>query len=145
MGPHAAKHLPGCSSRGLLQAVPHCSNGHFQRVPLQLRILRVAGKYGEKNEVPQSVQCLCRNGTASRGLRCEEDFHFVDDMFNLSRSRVKQFCQILESKRWGISYTFPNGLRLNTIDQDMLSCLKKTGSMGSRWEQSPDHSEYSMR
>ena len=58
------------------------------------------------------------------------EFHFVDDMFNLSRSRVKQFCQILENKRWGISYTFPNGLRLNTIDEDMLSCFKKTGVYG---------------
>jgi anaerobic magnesium-protoporphyrin IX monomethyl ester cyclase len=58
------------------------------------------------------------------------EFHFVDDMFNLSGTRVKQFCQILDSKGWGVTYTFPNGLRLNTLDQEMLSCLKKTGVYG---------------
>ncbi len=57
-----------------------------------------------------------------------KEFHFVDDMFNASRNRVRQFCEILESKHWEISYTFPNGLRLNTLDAEMLSSMKKTGA-----------------
>jgi anaerobic magnesium-protoporphyrin IX monomethyl ester cyclase len=57
-----------------------------------------------------------------------KEFHFVDDMFNASRSRVRAFCNTLESKKWDISYTFPNGLRLNTLDADMLSRMKKTGA-----------------
>ena len=56
------------------------------------------------------------------------EFHFVDDMFNLSKRRVIEFCRILEDKRWGISYSFPNGLRLNTIDREMLDWMKKTGA-----------------
>lgn len=56
------------------------------------------------------------------------EFHFIDDMFNMSRKRVLEFCKILESKKWDISYTFPNGLRLNTIDSETLAWMKKTGA-----------------
>lgn len=57
-----------------------------------------------------------------------KEFHFIDDMFNASKKRVIEFCRMLEGKNWGISYSFPNGLRLNTIDEEMLKCMKKTGA-----------------
>ncbi len=56
------------------------------------------------------------------------EFHFIDDMFNMSRTRVLEFCRILDSRKWGINYTFPNGLRLNTIDRETLAWMKKTGA-----------------
>ncbi|MFC1834154.1 B12-binding domain-containing radical SAM protein [Thermodesulfobacteriota bacterium] len=56
------------------------------------------------------------------------EFHFVDDMFNASKSRVLKFCQMLQEKDWGINYTFPNGLRLNTLDEEMLLAMKRTGA-----------------
>jgi anaerobic magnesium-protoporphyrin IX monomethyl ester cyclase len=57
-----------------------------------------------------------------------KEFHFIDDMFNMSKKRVMDFCHMLEQKRWGISYSFPNGLRLNTLDREMLIAMKKTGA-----------------
>jgi radical SAM superfamily enzyme YgiQ (UPF0313 family) len=57
-----------------------------------------------------------------------KEFHFVDDMFNASKSRVLEFCATLKRKNWGISYTFPNGLRLNTIDEEMLVAMKESGA-----------------
>ncbi len=56
------------------------------------------------------------------------EFHFVDDMFNAIPSRVKDFCRILGEKHWNISYTFPNGLRLNTLSREMLADMKRTGA-----------------
>lgn len=56
------------------------------------------------------------------------EFHFIDDMFNQSKKRVIEFCKRLDSLNWGINYSFPNGLRLNTIDGEMLSWMKKTGA-----------------
>lgn len=56
------------------------------------------------------------------------EFHFIDDMFNMSKKRVLDFCHTLESKNWNISYSFPNGLRLNTLDGEMLTAMKKTGA-----------------
>jgi anaerobic magnesium-protoporphyrin IX monomethyl ester cyclase len=57
-----------------------------------------------------------------------KEFHFVDDMFNASKSRVMEFCTILKNKNWGINYTFPNGLRLNTIDEEMLVAMRESGA-----------------
>ncbi len=57
-----------------------------------------------------------------------KEFHFVDDMFNASKSRVMKFCKTLRDKNWGINYTFPNGLRLNTIDEEMLVAMKESGA-----------------
>ncbi|MGA8830362.1 MAG: B12-binding domain-containing radical SAM protein [Desulfomonilaceae bacterium] len=56
------------------------------------------------------------------------EFHFIDDMFNASKKRVVEFCQKLAEKNWHISYTFPNGLRLNTLDKESLTWMKKTGA-----------------
>lgn len=56
------------------------------------------------------------------------EFHFVDDMFNASKKRVMEFCRLVQAKNWGISYTFPNGLRLNTIDEEMLDAMKRSGA-----------------
>lgn len=56
------------------------------------------------------------------------EFHFIDDMFNVSKKRVVEFCEHLEIRNWDISYTFPNGLRLNTLDKESLDCMKRTGA-----------------
>lgn len=57
-----------------------------------------------------------------------KEFHFVDDMFNASKTRVLEFCHRLEEMNWGINYTFPNGLRLNMIDEEMLAAMKRSGA-----------------
>ncbi len=36
-----------------------------------------------------------------------KEFHFVDDMFNASRSRVKRFCEILEKQELGHQLYIP--------------------------------------
>ncbi|MGC8657788.1 MAG: B12-binding domain-containing radical SAM protein [Desulfomonilaceae bacterium] len=56
------------------------------------------------------------------------EFHFIDDMFNASKKRVIEFCEMLAQRNWDISYTFPNGLRLNTLDEESLAWMKKTGA-----------------
>ncbi len=56
------------------------------------------------------------------------EFHFIDDMFNASKKRVVEFCKRLWSLNLDISYTFPNGLRLNTLDEESLAWMKKTGA-----------------
>lgn len=58
------------------------------------------------------------------------EFHFIDDMFNVSKKRVVDFCTKLAGKAWDINYTFPNGLRLNTLDNDSLIWMKNTGVYG---------------
>ncbi|RMF93120.1 MAG: radical SAM protein [Candidatus Schekmanbacteria bacterium] len=56
------------------------------------------------------------------------EFHIIDDVFNLYKDRVLAFCDALKEKRWDISYTFPNGIRLNTLDLEVLTAMKETGA-----------------
>lgn len=56
------------------------------------------------------------------------EFHIIDDMFNFHKERVFLFCQGIRERKWNISYTFPNGLRLNQLDRKILSAMKETGA-----------------
>ncbi len=56
------------------------------------------------------------------------EFHIIDDMFNFSKQRVIDFCNGIRMQRWDISYTFPNGLRLNHLDLETLRMMKDTGA-----------------
>ena len=56
------------------------------------------------------------------------EFHIIDDMFNYYKNRVFEFCQGIKDRNLDISYTFPNGLRLNQLDKEMLQMMKDTGA-----------------
>jgi len=56
------------------------------------------------------------------------EFHIIDDMFNFRKQRVIDFCNGIREQRLDISYTFPNGLRLNHLELEMLRMMKDTGA-----------------
>jgi len=56
------------------------------------------------------------------------EFHIIDDMFNYYKNRVFEFCQGIKDRNLDISYTFPNGLRLNQLDREVLQMMKDTGA-----------------
>ncbi len=56
------------------------------------------------------------------------EFHIIDDMFNYKKERVAEFCKGIKDQGMEISYTFPNGLRLNHLDMEMLQMMKETGA-----------------
>lgn len=57
-----------------------------------------------------------------------KEFHIIDDMFNFHKNRVIDFCKGIKNRNLDISYTFPNGLRLNQLDKEMLRIMKDTGA-----------------
>tara|TARA_B100001964_G_C14081679_1_gene530573 strand:+ start:124 stop:843 length:720 start_codon:yes stop_codon:yes gene_type:complete len=56
------------------------------------------------------------------------EYHIIDDMFNFHKNRVFEFCQGIRDRNLDINYTFPNGLRLNQLDKEMLQMMKDTGA-----------------
>jgi len=56
------------------------------------------------------------------------EVHFFDDVFNLDKERVRNICALLKrtGHKWNLS--FPNGLRADLMDDDVLTNLKKTGT-----------------
>jgi len=55
------------------------------------------------------------------------EFHIIDDVFNLQRTRVLRICELICQKLPGIAIAFPNGLRTDLLDKDILSALKQSG------------------
>lgn len=55
------------------------------------------------------------------------EIHIVDDNFTMFRDRVMEFCQGLEDRRLKIHFTFPNGVRVDTLDRQLLTTLKRAG------------------
>lgn len=55
------------------------------------------------------------------------DFEFYDDIWNLDRDRVRRFCELVIEKKLDIAYHFPNGLRVDRLNEELLVLMKKSG------------------
>lgn len=55
------------------------------------------------------------------------EFQIEDDNFTLNNKFVEQFCNALLSLDLKMTWSFPNGIRLDTIDRPLLKLMRKTG------------------
>lgn len=56
-----------------------------------------------------------------------KEIHILDDAFTANKERVMQFCDELIRNKIDIKFTFPNGIRLDTLDREVLLKMKKAG------------------
>jgi len=54
-------------------------------------------------------------------------FHIVDDNFSLNRERVERFCNLLIEKKLDIKFDLRNGIRIDTVDEEILKLMKRAG------------------
>ena len=55
------------------------------------------------------------------------EFHVIDDNFTLNRPFVKEFLRALKRLDLDISWAVPNGVRIDTLDDELLELMKETG------------------
>jgi len=55
------------------------------------------------------------------------EIHIEDDNFTFNREAVKEFCRQLKVNNLKISWTCPNGIRLDTLDEELLLAMKDAG------------------
>jgi len=55
------------------------------------------------------------------------EFHIVDDNFTLDNKFAKKFLTGLKKLSLDISWAVPNGIRMDTLDDELLSLMKDTG------------------
>jgi radical SAM superfamily enzyme YgiQ (UPF0313 family) len=55
------------------------------------------------------------------------ELHIEDDNFTMNRSWVVEFCERLLATGWDLSWTMPNGVRLDTLDLELLKLMKRAG------------------
>ncbi|MFA6451541.1 MAG: radical SAM protein [bacterium] len=56
------------------------------------------------------------------------DFDALDDAFNLNRARVVEICESLIKDGPKINIAFPNGLRSDLLDDELLELMRKAGT-----------------
>lgn len=67
---------------------------------------------------------LIEHYIARYGIR---DFEFIDDIWNLDKKRVIRFCELVIAKKLDIAFHFPNGIRMDIMDERMIILLKQAG------------------
>lgn len=56
-----------------------------------------------------------------------KEFHVIDDNFTFDREFAKKFLRELETQNLDISWAVPNGIRMETLDDEILELMKRTG------------------
>jgi len=59
-----------------------------------------------------------------------QEIHFEDDNFNLDIERAKQICDEIVDRELDISMKFPNGIRADYVDEELIIKLKNAGCYG---------------
>jgi anaerobic magnesium-protoporphyrin IX monomethyl ester cyclase len=57
------------------------------------------------------------------------DFEIMDDIFNLDRKRLIDFCDRIINSGMKVTFAFPNGLRCDLLDELQLSKLRQAGTV----------------
>lgn len=52
---------------------------------------------------------------------------FYDDIFNFKPERAKAICRGLIERRYGLKLTFPNGLRGDILDEELVDLMREAG------------------
>ncbi len=55
------------------------------------------------------------------------EIHIEDDNLTANKKFVTAFCNLLIEKNLGITWTCPNGMRLDTLDGELVALMKKSG------------------
>jgi len=56
-----------------------------------------------------------------------QEFHFEDDNFTFSRSHVVDVCNEILERKLNIVWACPNGVRIDKLDYEIVSLMKKSG------------------
>jgi radical SAM superfamily enzyme YgiQ (UPF0313 family) len=55
------------------------------------------------------------------------EFHIIDDNFTMDKEYTKDFLRKLKALDLGMSWSTPNGVRMDALDEEMLKLMKETG------------------
>ncbi|MDD5092218.1 MAG: radical SAM protein [Candidatus Wallbacteria bacterium] len=73
---------------------------------------------------PQSVVSEIMALVRQHGVR---EIHFIDDCFNLDPERAKEICRLIIASGIEISIAFPNAVKGDLLDEELIVLLKKAG------------------
>jgi len=57
-----------------------------------------------------------------------EEIHILDDNFTINKKRALNFCQRMKERNIKTNIAFPNGVRLDRLDEEILLALREIGT-----------------
>lgn len=72
----------------------------------------------------ENVMEEIRYVTKTYGIK---EFHILDDNFTLNRERAMEICKRVIEEKIPVTFYAVNGLRLDTLDEELLSTMKQAG------------------
>jgi len=73
---------------------------------------------------PESVLAEIELLTGRYGVK---EIHIVDDIFNIDLARAKRICDLVVERGIKITIAFPNALRVDMMDRELIRKLKRAG------------------
>jgi len=55
------------------------------------------------------------------------EYQIIDDTFTSRRALAKEVCEEIINRGWKINITFPNGVRVESLDEELLKLLERAG------------------
>lgn len=56
-----------------------------------------------------------------------KEFHVIDDNFTFDKAFAKDLLKKIKALELGLSWAVPNGVRMDTLDEELLALMKETG------------------
>ena len=111
MNPHqrSSRSAPVVTSRGCPYQCNYCHN-----------------VFGKKQRF-RSVENVIEELIYLKQEKGIEEIDIIDDIFNLNRPRAKQLCDRIVEEKLNIGIAFPNGLRVDQMDEELVDKLKAAG------------------
>lgn len=75
----------------------------------------------------RSAEVVLREMELLYGKYGIREFQIIDDNFTSKKALTLGVCQGIIERGWDISLSFPNGVRLSTLDEEILHLLEKAG------------------
>lgn len=77
-------------------------------------------RYRSPENVIKEIKYLVKNF----GVK---EIHFEDDNLTLKRDHVERICNLIIKNKLKISWSCPNGIRADKVDEDLIRLMKKSG------------------
>ena len=58
-----------------------------------------------------------------------KDFKIIDDISNFDKERIKSILKMIIANQWKIKIAFPNGVRADILDEEIIYLMKKAGTV----------------
>ncbi len=114
------------SHNGSTFRMPYATMITSRGCPLKCTFCSVHTIWGRNNRTRDAQQVVDEIEELYREYDVRE-IHFEDDMLTLDRQRMIDICREIVSRKLDITWTTPNGVYVNTLNEDLLTAMKESG------------------